>query len=286
MVYTGEELTPDVTIYIGTEALTEHQDYEIEFEDNINAGNAKILITGKGNYTGSGWTAFSITKAAPVLAFENASVTKMMFGSDFTNTLTMKTDGTVAFTSDNASVAEVDSETGKVTIKGVGDATITVSASEGANYTAGTAEYTLIVEPYGISACTVTIPAESYDYTGRAAEPSTTIKRGTATLVPETDYTVAYSDNINAGTATITATGIGEYTGTVSKTFTIAKIEPSLAFAEASVSKTTADAAFTNELTKTTDGAVTFSSDNTAVAEVDSTTGEVTVKGPERPRSL
>ncbi|MBQ9650286.1 MAG: Ig-like domain-containing protein, partial [Prevotella sp.] len=49
--------------------------------------------------------------------------------------------------------------------------------------------------------------------------------------------------------------------------------------ATASVSKTFGDAAFTNELTKTGDGEVTYASSNTAVVTVDAATGQVTVVG-------
>ncbi len=43
-------------------------------------------------------------------------------------------------------------------------------------------------------------------------------------MTKNTDYSVAYSNNINAGTATVTLTGMGSYSGTVSKTFTIAPV--------------------------------------------------------------
>lgn len=43
------------------------------------------------------------------------------------------------------------------------------------------------------------------------------------TLVKDQDYIVAYADNTNAGTATVTITGTGNYTGTVVKQFSIAK---------------------------------------------------------------
>ena len=43
------------------------------------------------------------------------------------------------------------------------------------------------------------------------------------TLVKDTDYTLSYSNNTNVGTATITATGKGNFTGTVSTTFKINK---------------------------------------------------------------
>ncbi len=58
-------------------------------------------------------------------------------------------------------------------------------------------------------------------YTGVAQEPTVTVKDGTAVLVKDVDYTVAYSNNVNAGTATVTCTGQGNYSGQAQKTFTI-----------------------------------------------------------------
>lgn len=57
------------------------------------------------------------------------------------------------------------------------------------------------------------------------------------------------------------------------------KTAGSISYATTSVEKTTADEAFTNELTKTGDGTVSYASDNTAVATVDASTGEVTIVG-------
>ncbi len=57
-------------------------------------------------------------------------------------------------------------------------------------------------------------------YTGSAQTPALTVTDGKA-LVKDTDYTVEYTNNTNAGTATATITGKGNYTGTASKTFTI-----------------------------------------------------------------
>ena len=130
-----------------------------------------------------------------------------------------------------------------------------------------------------VSKCSVTLSPSSYTYDGNVKKPSVTVKSGTNTLRNNTDYVAAYSNNINAGTATVTITGVGTCTGTTSRTFTIAKATPTLQFASASLSKKTGDAAFTNTLTKTTDGAVTFKSSNTSVATVNSTSGMVAVKG-------
>ena len=64
------------------------------------------------------------------------------------------------------------------------------------------------------------------NYTGKAITPSVTVSYNGKTLVNGTDYTIAYSNNVNAGTATITITGKGNYTGTKTITFTIIKPAP------------------------------------------------------------
>ena len=58
-------------------------------------------------------------------------------------------------------------------------------------------------------------------YTGEAIEPTVTVKDGETTLVLNTDYTVAYSNNVETGTATVTVTGTGNYSGTATANFTI-----------------------------------------------------------------
>lgn len=57
--------------------------------------------------------------------------------------------------------------------------------------------------------------------TGSAITPTLTVTYGGRTLVLNTDYSVAYTNNTAVGTATATITGIGDYTGTKAKTFNI-----------------------------------------------------------------
>ena len=61
----------------------------------------------------------------------------------------------------------------------------------------------------------------SQTYTGNGISPLPTITYNNKTLKKDTDYTLSYSDNINAGTATITITGKGNFTGMTSMTFII-----------------------------------------------------------------
>jgi len=65
-------------------------------------------------------------------------------------------------------------------------------------------------------------PIQAQLYTGNPITPAVTVKDGETPLAPESDYTVVYSDNTNAGIAIVTITGIGSYEGsTGSATFTI-----------------------------------------------------------------
>ena len=71
-----------------------------------------------------------------------------------------------------------------------------------------------------------TVTASNMAYTGAPLEPAATVKIGDATLTYDTDYTVEYSNNKEVGTATITVTGKGNYTGTATGTFKIVESVP------------------------------------------------------------
>ena len=72
-----------------------------------------------------------------------------------------------------------------------------------------------------ISKASVTLSTSTYAYDGKAKKPGVTVKLNGKTLKNGTDYTVSYSNNIKVGTAKVTITGKGNYTGSVSKTYSI-----------------------------------------------------------------
>ena len=74
-----------------------------------------------------------------------------------------------------------------------------------------------------ISNATITLEKDSYIYDGTPKTPAVAVELNGKTLVNDTDYTVSYSNNINAGTAKVTVTGKGNYNGNKSVNFTIAK---------------------------------------------------------------
>ena len=190
---------------------------------------------------------------------------------------------TLYYYSENEEVATVSDE-GMVSILSAGDTLIYVVANATNEYESSIKTISLTVieanEYIDVSELTISLSKSSYTYTGKARKPGVTVKNGDLVLTAGTDYTVSYANNVNAGTASVTVTGTGWYTGEKTLTFQIKKASPKLVFAENEIRKSTQDSAFTNGLTKTTDGTVSFSSGNKSVATVNATSGKVTIKGP------
>ena len=72
-----------------------------------------------------------------------------------------------------------------------------------------------------ISKASVTLSTSTYAYDGKAKKPGVTVKLNGKALKNGTDYTVSYLNNTKVGTAKVTITGKGNYTGSVSKTYSI-----------------------------------------------------------------
>ena len=124
----------------------------------------------------------------------------------------------------------------------------------------------------------------TYTYTGEKITPDVTVTIDGKTLTADTDYTITYGDNVNAGTdaGSVTVRAKGNYGfADVVKKFTIEKADPKLSFEKSAVTKTYSDRSqpFTNSITRKGDGKVTYSSKDTTVATVDENTGKVTIVG-------
>lgn len=114
---------------------------------------------------------------------------------------------------------------GKLTAKNVGEAYVIVTAAGDNTYASATKEVKVTVSAKAITPA-VTVSAGKLAYTGKAQTPSVTVKDGSVTLTEGVDYTLSYSDNQNAGQATITITAKdgGRYTfAAVTENFTIDK---------------------------------------------------------------
>lgn len=87
-------------------------------------------------------------------------------------------------------------------------------------------EATVTVNGIDISGATVTVEPKEFTADGAAKEPKVTVTLADGTeLKAGDDYTVAYTDNVEPGTATVTVTGAGKYSGTATATFEIKKAD-------------------------------------------------------------
>ena len=193
--------------------------------NNASVGtNKAVTVTGytlggtaAGNYTVSqptGLTANITAKAASSLTIDpianqtytGSALTPAIVVKDGTTTLTLGTDYTVAYSNNT----------------NVGTATVTIT---GMDIYTGTKTQTFSIVSKAVSTLTIE-PIANQTYTGSALTPAIVVKDGATTLTLGTDYTVAYSDNTNLGTATVTITGMGIYTGTKTQTFSIVNVAP------------------------------------------------------------
>lgn len=207
-VYDGTEKKPAVTVKNDTSLLVENTDYRVSYSDNTNVGTAIVQVAGMGNYTGT------LTKT---FAIEPKNITEVLFkedrvyvydGTEQIPEIVVKSDETVLDA--NAYVLtymnNINAGIATVIVNGIG------------NYT-GTLEETFIINPAAIT--DISISAEAYLCDGQEKKPTVTVNFGTKNLMDGIDYIVAYQNNINPGTATVTVTGKGNYIGNVSKIFKI-----------------------------------------------------------------
>lgn len=210
--YTGSQIKPVPNIKNGTTTLKNRTDFTLTYQNNVNKGTAKVYIKGKGNYSGSCSLTFSIT-ARPV------STLKITVPSVTYNGKAQKPAVTVKYNNYKFKNGTDYTLSYKNNTK-IGTATVTV---KGKGKLSGTRSVTFKINAKPIKNAVITYN-NSLTYNGSTLSPAVTVKYGNATLKKNTDYTVAYSNNVNAGTGTITITGKGIYGGSVKKTFTIKKL--------------------------------------------------------------
>ncbi len=132
--YDGKAKTPSVTVKLDGKTLALNTDYTVSYSNNIKVGTAKATVTGKVNYTGNKTVNFTIVKAGekPGPASKitcKITVYRVSYGvKPFKINATSKSKMT--FTSSKPKIAAVDKNTGRVTIKNTGVATITIKAGK------------------------------------------------------------------------------------------------------------------------------------------------------------
>ena len=208
--FSGQALSPSVTVKLDDRVLTNGTDYTASYSNNVNAGTAKVTVTGKGNYAGTVSGSFTISPASiseASISAANQTFSGQELTPDITvelngRTLTNETDYTASYSNNQ------HAGTAKVTVTGKG------------NY-ADTASGSFAISPANISGASISVAAQNY--TGSQLTPVPTVTLNGKSLKSGTDFTTSYSNNVKVGTANITVTGKGDYTGSAASTFKITR---------------------------------------------------------------
>ena len=308
--YTGSAIEPKPSIRVSdmySDELVLNQDYEItKYENNTNVGHGKIFIAplpnGNYDFTGgsynftikAGTSSISIT-SAPGKTYDGSAVSAPVVnttGSTGTVTFTYYTDAectteTNAANSGAASNGAAPKNAGDYWVK----ATVAADGSYG-SATSAAKKFTIARADY------------NYSYTGSTAatinQPRPTSAPATATGVGSESVSGTLSWYTDSG-CTSPASGNFGTVGTEDLYWKFAPADPNydtapktgkvtfvisalpaqtVTFATSSITKTFGDSSFTNAATSTdSSSTITYASDKPAVATVNASTGEVTIKG-------
>lgn len=237
LIYTGYGLETDSGVIINGKnknidyQLVEGIDYTLKYSANKNAGEAKVTVSGKGNYAGEVPLTFRI------LSRDFSETAVVSIGGSYDTYVAahtgkpLKPSVAVMINGDKLSSSDYTVEYGNNTDIGT-DAYVLIKGRR--NYTGEIKKY-FTIEPKAakqtkLSAKMVSLK-NTYMYTegGEPVQPELYVVSGTKLLEKDLDYTVFYQDKRGAQLSEITAagdykvivTGIGEYSGKVTKKLTL-----------------------------------------------------------------
>ena len=212
--YMGNEITPSISVTVNGVKLSQGTDYQLAYQNNVNAGEATVVVKPASGIGSEKRATFRIAPASldqvSIGAIESQKYTgqaitpvpEVMFNG---KTLVKDVDFTLAY------MNNIDNGQAQVTVKGIGN----FSGERTVTFNIGKS----------VSNATISDVSSSCTYTGSAVCPVPRVTHGDNELTKGKDFEVTYKNNINAGTntATMIITGIGEYSGQVECKFSIAK---------------------------------------------------------------
>lgn len=220
MKYTGANLypVPTVTVYLTRSNPTYNlapSEYSVSYKNNVNVGTGTVTVTGKGNYTETVDKNFQITSADGDININSAKIAAI---ADQTYTGSAIRPG-ISVTLNGKSLSSSAYDVNYLNNVNAGTATVYIT---GKGKYGGSAQATFKIKPANISSVSVS-GLTAQKYTGFAVQPSLILAYGGRTLREGTDYTLVFTDNAKLGNGKVAISGMGNFTGTVNKTFPITK---------------------------------------------------------------
>lgn len=222
--YTGTQICPEVMIVSTADGirLTKDTDYTVVYSDNINAGTAKITVTGAGKYKGMRDVNFTISKLSISKAAAKLNYTKAIYSGNLKKPrVTVNLDGNKLKGGSDYTIVYKNN-------RNAGTATAII---KGKNNYSGSIKKTFKINRKSIVKFSAKLSYTFTDYNGAAKKPKVTVKGRfggsmktllSSGTVGSSKVKISYKNNVNTGKATVQITGKGNYTGTIQRKFKIA----------------------------------------------------------------
>lgn len=229
--YTKKAVKPAVTVKLNGKVLKNGTDYKLSYENNVNVCEkteetaAYVRIQGIKNYTGEAIKTFRIYEAA-VSSFvvdaipaqdympneDGICPTVVVYANNTEKKLGHALEKDMHYVIKDYQNHK-KAGTGKVIIEGIGEY-------------GGTKTVTFKINPRKLSNVAVQLTENEFTYSGQAIKPGVKVYDGEIELKEKVDYTITYSNNVNVPSSNkklpmIMIKGKGNYTGTLTQTFTI-----------------------------------------------------------------
>ncbi len=215
-VYCASQIRPVVTVTVGDMVLEEGIDYEVAYGENILAGQGSVTVTALdgGSLAGSRTIGFTIEKRTVHVILGETSFEYS--GSEHTVSVSVNRSDIL-----NDEVRLVIEGTLSATDAGTYTVKLSLAGEREDNYVLSIEGFIWVIGGKSISDADVDVSDEMY--TGSGIIPDVKVVVDGITLVEDADYTLSYQDNINAGEGYVTITAKGNYEGSITVPFDIAR---------------------------------------------------------------
>ena len=290
--YKDKECVPEFTVKDGDKVLTEGKDFTVTYNNNTRPGTAQAIFRGTGNYNSSPiFKTFNIIEAPDDKDddgnkgdsenkdntgnkgdIDNKDDTDNKGDTDDKDNTESKGDTEDKNNTDNKEDSDGKENIGnKEDSENKGD----TDNKGGIGNKGDTGNTETPSEPeddkpvHNLSECEITVNAENFVYDGTAKEAKVTVTYKGKVLVEGQDYKLTYDRNKNAGRAAVIIHGKDMYTGSVYKTFQIARADAAVKTSSKSVTMSSKKQNITDLVI--TDGKITCKSSDSQTVKISGT---------------
>ena len=217
----GDSMAAPIYVYDGAKLLIKGTDYTLSDTTNLTTKNNKVIVTGNGNYTGSVNVKLTVYEGVEPSQIINASNITLKAQMPYTGKAIKENEPTVKIGQTTLTKGK-DYKVSYQNNKDCGTA-FAIVTGKGAYKGKAVVSFEIIANKQALE-IDGGMAKKTYTYNGKLQKPTIKVKAGGKALKQNKDYTISYKQNLHAGTATVTVTGKGNYSGTALQQFQIKQL--------------------------------------------------------------